>query len=186
MGLFSRKKHVIFSPNFKKCDFDNLLNFIDIGGTSQEWERLKKENQWVFPESEEEKFERYLKEVDVVATRYYAKLQEIQNDWSVLYNLKVYTGHIADNLEQKCLANIEDYKEMRRIDKKYRQKTALNIPAFQRLAMLYEKQERFEEAVEVCKQACALGMDERGRMARMIKKAGRTPTTKEQNILNKA
>jgi hypothetical protein len=48
--------------------------------------------------------------------------------------------------------------------------------------MLYEKQGRFEEAVEVCKHAYSLGMDERNRMARMIKKAGRKPTQAEENI----
>lgn len=190
MGLFDflerkQKKQNKFVPNFKKPDYDNWLNFLDSGGTSKEWERLKKENKWVFPESKAEKHERYLKEVDAVASRYYDKLQEIEKDWSVLYNLKNYTGPLADGFEKKCLANIEDYKEMRRIDKKYGQKTATNIPAFKRLAMLYEKQGRFEEAVEVCKQAYSLGMDERSRMVRMIKKAGRNPTQDEQRMIDK-
>ena len=84
-----------------------------------------------------------------------------------------------------CLSNIAAYKEMLRIDRKYGQKTATNIPALKRLAMLYEKQGRFEDAVNVCKQAYSLGMDERSRMARMIKKAGRKPTQEEQSLFDK-
>lgn len=184
MGLFSRKKQIKFVPNFKKPDYDNLLDFIDCGGSSKEWERLKKENKWVFPESEAEKYARYQKEVKVYADRYYKRMSEIQEAWSTIYNLGAYTGILADKFEKACLANIEDYREMRRIDSKYGEKTATNIPAFRRLAMLYEKQGRFEDAVEVCKHAYSLGMDERSRMARMIKKAGRKPTQAEERILS--
>lgn len=185
MGLFARKKKIKFVPNFKKPDYDNLLDFIDCGGSSKEWERLKKENQWVFPESEAEKFMRYQKEVKQVSQTYYSQMNRIQEDWSTLYNLSVYTGFFGERFEKLCLANIANYKEMLRIDKKYGKKTATNIPAFKRLAMLYEKQGRFEEAVEVCKQAYSLGMDERSRMVRMIKKAGRKPTPEEQSIIDK-
>ena len=182
MGLFGRKKNILFVPNFKKSDYENLMDFFGCGGTYEEWERLKKKNKWSFAESEVERHERYLKEVDAVADRYYTQLQKIQKGWSVLYNLNTYTGPLADKFEKTCLSNIENYKEMLRIDKKYGQKTATNIPAFKRLAMLYEKQGRFEEAVEVCKQAISYGMDERSRMARMIKKADRKPTTEEQSL----
>jgi tetratricopeptide (TPR) repeat protein len=185
MGLFRRKKQIKFAPNFKKPDYDNWLDFVGLGGTSKEWERLKKENQWIFPESKADKYERYLKEVDVVANNYFKQMQKIQEEWSMLYNLGTYTGLLADKFEKLCVSNIANYKEMRRIDKKYGEKTATNIPAFKRLAMLYEKQGRFEEAVEVCKQAYSLGMDERNRMVRMIKKAGRTPTQEEQRIIDK-
>lgn len=185
MGLFGSKKHIKFIPNFKKPEYDNLLNFVDCGGSSKEWERIKQQNHWVFPESKYEKYERYLKEVKVVADRYYKQLKELQESWSVMYNLKTYTGNIADTFERKCLANIEDYKEMREIDRKYGEKTATNIPAFKRLAMLYEKQGRFEEGIKVCMNAFSLGMDERGRMANMIKKAKRTPTPAEMKILEK-
>ena len=185
MGLFSRKKQVNFTPNFKKPEYDNLLDFIDRGGSSKEWERLKKQNQWAFIESETEKFMRYQKEVKKVANAYYTQMKKIQEDWSTLYNFGAYTGFLAERFEKLCLANIANYKEMLIIDQKYGQKTATNIPAFKRLAMLYEKQGRFEEAVEVCKQAYSLGMDERSRMARMIKKAGRKPTQEELSIIDK-
>ena len=185
MGLFNflKPKSINFSPNFKKSEYDNWLDFLSCGGTTQDWERLKAVNGWHFRERAVEKFERYQNEVKLFSDRYYKQLQEIENDWSTIYNLGAYTGQFADKLEQKCLANIADYIEMRKIDRKYGEKTATNIPAFRRLAMLYEKQGRFEEAVKVCKHACSLGMDERSRMARMIKKAGRTATAAERKLL---
>lgn len=185
MGLFGRRKNVRFVPNFAKSDYDNWMNFLGSGGSSAKWNRQKKKNKWAFAESEVETFERYKKEVNAVADRYYTQLPQIQEEWSVLYNLGNYTGSLADKFEKACLSNIEDYKKMLRIDKKYGEKTATNIPAFKRLAMLYEKQGRFEESVEVCKQAISYDMDERNRMARMIKKAGRKPTLEEQNLLDK-
>lgn len=185
MGLFSlfSKKTSRFVPNLRKTEYDNWLNFIELGGTSKEWDRLKAENGWRFRESQEERFERYLSEVKPFSDRYYSQMQEIQKCWSTLYNIGDYTGPLADNIEQKCIANIADYKEMRRIDRKYRETTPTNIPAFKRLAMLYEKQGRYEEAIKVCIEAYSFGMDERGRMAKIIKKAKRNPTPEEIKLL---
>jgi tetratricopeptide (TPR) repeat protein len=184
MGLFGRKKRTRFIPDFKKPDYDNLLDFVEQGGSAKDWNQLKRKNGWVFPESEVEKFQRYQAEVKKVADAYFSQMQKIQEDWSTLYNLGSYTGILANKFEKACLANIANYKEMLRIEKKYGQKTATNIPAFKRLAMLYEKQGRFEDAVEICKQAYSLGMDERSRMTRMIKKAGRKPTAEEQSLID--
>lgn len=184
-NLFKKEKHVSFRPNPKKTEYENWLDFLDCGGTSKEWERMKKENNWSFRESKEEKYVRYQKEIDASASRYYDLLSKIEKDWSVLYNSKEYNGPLAYQFEQDCLTNIECYKAMRAIDKKHGEKTATNIPAFKRLAMLYEKQGKFEDAITVCMQAFKFGMDERSRMTRMIKKVGRTPTAAELKILNK-
>ena len=182
MGLFGGKKKE-FIPDFTLPEYDNWLNYLDAGGSSREWEKLKKANMWTFPEGEEEKIARYQKEVDPVARKYYDRMTQIQNDWSVIYNLGDYTCALAHKFEEDCFKNIADYKKMSAIDAKYEQKTATNIPALKRLAMLYEKQGKFEEAIEICKQACSFGMDERSRMIRMIQKAGRAPTTEEERIL---
>ena len=58
-NLFKRVNRVGFYPNFRKDEYENLLEFINQGGTESEWERMKKANNWSFPESEVEKFERY-------------------------------------------------------------------------------------------------------------------------------
>ena len=184
-NLFGKKKKSGFAPNLKKTEYENWLDFVGSGGTSSEWKRLTGENKWRFDESKTDRFVRYQKEVKTVSARYYKHLQEIEKDWSALYHLGAYKGQLADILEKKCLANIADYKKMKQIDQKYGEKTATNIPAFRRLAMLYEKQERFEESIEVCKQAYSCGMDERSRMIRMIKKAKRNPTPEEIELINK-
>lgn len=185
MGLFNNRKTARFVPDFTEPEDENWLVFIGCGGTSVEWDCLKKKYNWTFPESETEKFMRYQKEVKKASDAYYSRLQIIEGNWSVLYNLGSYDTPLAEKFEKDCLSNIASYKEMLRIDRKYGQKTATNIPAFKRLAMLYEKQGRFEDAVEICKQAYSFGMDERSRMARMIKKAGRKPTQEEQSLFDK-
>jgi hypothetical protein len=103
----------------------------------------------------------------------------------VLYNLKNYNGKRADKFEKMCLNGIGCYIEMREINLQYNEKTPLNVPAFTRLAMLYEKQGEYEKAAFICKEACVLGIDERSRLVRMLKKAGRTPTAEEAALIEK-
>ena len=65
MGLFNflKQRSFVFQPNFRKSEYDNRLDFIAAGGTTQEWERLKAVNGWRFRESELERYERYQKEL---------------------------------------------------------------------------------------------------------------------------
>lgn len=173
-----------FFPNFELPEYDNWLNFFNSGGTTKEWESLKAKNNWKFKKSETEIFLQYQNDVKSISDKYYSLMDNIQKDWSVLYNLKDYTGKIAHKIEEECFEDIALYNKMREIDMKYGESSPTNIPAFKRLAMLYEKQEKFEEAIDICKQACSFGMDERSRMIRMIKKAGRNPTREELKIIN--
>ena len=39
-----------------------------------------------------------------------------------------------------------------------------------RLAMLYDKQGKYNQAIEVCKKAIEIGLDERPRLTRLLKK----------------
>ena len=174
-----------FKPDFSKTEYDNQLDFLSKGGTSEEWKTLKKQNGWKFKRDTVEIFEKYQKEVKNVADNYYYLLHLIQREWSVLYNLKDFNGKKANEFEKMCLNGICYYIEMRKIDLKYNEKTPVNVPAFTRLAMLYEKQGEYEKAVDICKEACALGIDERSRLVRMLKKAGRTPTAEEAALIEK-
>lgn len=191
MGIFkSLFKEIVkasedakFTPDFSKTEYNNWLNFIDKGGTSEEWKALVKQNGWKFKQDPVEMFERYQKEVKKAADNYFHLLPIIQREWSVLYNLQSYTGKQAKEFEKMCLNSIAYYKEMREIDLKYNEKTPLNAPAFTRLAMLYEKQGEYEKAAFICKDACLLGIDERSRLIRMLKKAGRTPTSEEISLI---
>lgn len=177
-----------FTPDFTKNEYENFLSFAELGGNSETWETLKIQNNWDFDkfnEYEYERFETYIKESEEVSTKYFKLLEKIQKNWSVMYNLKDFTGELAKTTEKECLEGIKCYKEMKEIDTKYGEETPINVPAFKRLAMLYDKQGRYEEAIHVCKKACSLNVDERPRMIRLIKKAKRKPSQEELNIINK-
>ena len=135
-------QEAMFSPDFNKSEYDNWLEFVSKGGTNEQWEHLKRTNNWAFKKSKVEVFAQYEKEVKYVADAYFALLQKIQKDWSVLYNTKHYVGVRANAFEKECLKGIDYYIRMREIDQKYGQSTPVNVPAFTRLAMLYEKQEK--------------------------------------------
>ena len=184
-GIIKTPKETKFTADLSKPEYDNWLDFVSEGGTTEEWEALKKQNGYKFKHSQVEKFEKYQKEVKKVSDNYYKLLPLIQREWSVLYNQKNYNGNKAKDFEKLCLNGIAYYREMRKIDLKYNEKTALNVPAFTRLAMLYEKQGEYEKAAFICKEACILGIDERSRLVRMLKKAGRTPTAEETTLIEK-
>lgn len=188
-NLFRKKKKVETKAKSEKAnhtmnraEYEAWLNFVSNGGTDEQWENLVKANNWHFKDND---YEKYTKEVQYVSDKYFDLLPIIQREWSVLYNSKDYIGKQAEEFEQMCLSAIDYYIEMRKIDLKYNQKTPRNVPAFTRLAMLYEKQGKFEQAAFTCQKACLLDIDEISRLARMIKKAGRTPTAEEEIILSK-
>ncbi|HJC49075.1 MAG TPA: hypothetical protein H9754_00600 [Candidatus Anaerostipes avistercoris] len=178
------KKKNDFSPDFNLSEYDNLLNFLDYGGNSDVWEIMKKENNWKFPKDSTEIFMEYQEEVRPISDKYYRLLKIIEKDWSALYNSKDYNSALSNKVERECIDAIECFKKMRAIDIKYGEMSPKNIPAFKRLAMLYERRSDYERAADICKQAIFLEMDERPRMLRMIKKAGRTPTDEEMELIN--
>ena len=113
---------------------------------------------------------------DSYENKYFSGMEEIEAMWSVLYNLKIVTGEKADMFEQKCLQNISDFQ---RIPPANTQATR-EVPAYTRLAMLYEKQERYDEAIAVCVDAIRRGIvydgskgQMYGRLARLIRKSGK-------------
>lgn len=113
---------------------------------------------------------------DSYENKYFSGMEEIEAMWSVLYNLKIVTGEKADMFEQKCLQNISDFQ---RIPPANIQATR-EVPAYTRLAMLYEKQERYDEAIAVCADAIRRGIvydgskgQMYGRLARLIRKSGK-------------
>lgn len=172
-----------FTPDFSKTEYENWLEFISRGGTTDEWKTLKRLNSWNFREDAIALYTKYQNELKPVSDKYYNLMTKIERNWSVLYNSKNYTGRLAVSFEKDCLDDIAYYKKMYEIDLKYGESSPLNVPAFRRLAMLYEKQERFEESVTICKEALLYGIDKRSRMLRMIKKAGRSPSVEEEATL---
>ena len=177
------------SIHIDATEYDSWLTFLERGGSTKEWENLKKECSFVFEESSVERFEKYKKDSHLNNQRYFKLLADIQKNWSVIYKRNRYTGRYAARFESKCLKCIECYKRMREIDKKYGETTPENAPAFKRLAMLYDKQGQPDAAISVCVSALQLGAWGDGmqnRLARMLKKAGRAPTKEEKELLENA
>lgn len=164
-------KYSWFEPDFSETENDNWIRFLQGGGgTSREWEKLKSVNGWTFYDPYRD---------------YFSLLHKIENDWFVLYNSKDYHGNMAGMMEKDCLIDIEYYEKMRKYDIKHHEKPPTDIPAFKRLAMLYERQGKLEEAVTVCRKACSYGMDESKRMKNLLKKIGREPTAAEARQIYK-
>lgn len=126
----------------------------------------------------------YQKAVTETSRKYYDLMEQIEVKWSVIYNLNDFNSTISSDLEKLCLLDIEYYKKYKSINQMYNQITPSSVPAYKRLAMLYEKQNKYEKAISVCKEACLIGVKEQTRLSRMIKKAGRKPTNEEIKILN--
>jgi len=143
--------------------------------------------EWKQREAESAKWHEHQKAVSSVSRRYYAGLEKLQSDWSVLYNLKDYVGERAKRYETDCKTNIKAYHQMAEIDRQYGENSALSVPAYKRLAMLYEKQGNYEKSVSVCKETLSHKIntdDARSRLIRMVKKSGRTLTNDEIQLID--
>lgn len=188
MGLFDRffknQKQNIFVPDFSKEEYYNCLDFIENGGTSEEWKSLVTKNGWKFKEDE---YEQYQRKIKVVADKYFPQMHEIERDWSMMYKSKTYVGCKADHLKSKCEENISLYKEMAKIEREYGHEPPPNAPAFKRLAMLYEKQGEYDKSIAVCVDALKSGACGDGtprRLERLIKKEKREPAPVEMHLIN--
>lgn len=115
--------------------------------------------------------------------KYYRGIEEIESMWSVMYNLKIVNGEQADIFESKCKSNLIDLYQMLDANRKYKYDSTMppHVPAYVRLAMLYEKQERYQEAIDICIEAIKVGAISDGnkgkmygRLARLIRKSGIT------------
>lgn len=111
-------------------------------------------NDWKERELQTEVFNKYQKELDPIAKKYYKQLQEeIKPGWSQLFKSKEYTGTLANNYEKLCIENIKLYLQMVKIEKKYNDYTSKRVLAYERLVMLYEKQKKYDKAIDVCNEA---------------------------------
>ena len=113
--------------------------------------------------------------------KYSKGVEEIEAMWSVMYNLKIVSGQQADIFISKCYENLADLQNMLQAERKYNYggDMPLKVPAYVRLAMLYEKQEKYQEAINICVEAIQAGAVNDGnkgkmygRLARLIKKSG--------------
>lgn len=166
-------------------DYEQWLDYISKGGTTEEWESLKDILDCEFTDESNIEFLTYQKELRPVFDEYSQLLSLLNNDWSILYNSKDYTSDFANVVENELYKSINLYKQIRTIDLKYDKDTMSGSKSFSRLPSLYERQGKYEKAIEACKIACSLDVDETKRMKRLIKKLKREPSFDEQNLIAK-
>lgn len=106
---------------------------------------------------------------------YYEQMEQIQEAWSVLYNLKAYDTDKADRFEDMCIDNIKNYFAMRSAEEgtPAEDDRDYDVPAYTRLAMLYERRGEYDKAIEVCAESIKdrWVKGEYARLARMIRKS---------------
>lgn len=187
MGLLSKlfaKNVFSFQPDFSKTEYDNWLEYLSQGGTTEKWKILKKENKWTFNPDPVEKHMKHEKEFRPVFKKYYDLMNKIESQWSTVYHSKDYTCKLACEIEKECYETIKLFEKLREIDLKYGETPMSGSKVFNRLAILYERQKNYEKAITVCKLACNLGIDETNRMKIMLSKAGRNASEEETYLMN--
>ena len=123
--------------------------------------------------------------------RYYNGMNNVENQWSVLYNLKSFEGELAAKYIRLCRSNIKAFNEMDQVGKQFRDyESPVVVPSYKRLAMIYEKQKKYAEAYKVCIDAIKNGISQdgtkagmKGRAARMLKKAKIVPDEEILDLL---
>lgn len=113
------------------------------------------------------------------ADSYYNNMEQIEVMWSVIQNLRAFNGDQAYQLEALCRQNITEYLKLSQFDKNHDIEPPHHAPCCVRLAMLYEKQGRYEEGINLCADSIKAGAyadgskgQMYGRLARLIRKSG--------------
>lgn len=129
-----------------------------------------------------------------LSDQYYRDLARIDTQWSVLYHLKDFNGNNARLYEKLCLKSINTFKQIyEEFCIPYDTIEFTCVPAYKRLAMLYEKQKKYDKSAYVCLDAIQHGVpneygDNDGgkmyaRLARMAKKSGLLDDVKIKTVL---
>lgn len=122
---------------------------------------------------------------DTIIKKHYEYIEKIGMAYTIANNLSLPDSPEMQKVIELCLQDIalapafsEYCKEMAKL---YNQNEYItNYSTFQRLAIIYEKQKKYQKAIEVCQQAIQLGFYKDGttgqmpgRLARLIKKANK-------------
>ena len=187
LSFLKSKNNRAFMPDFNKTEYENWLNFLEQGGTSQQWNNLKKENKWLFKKDSAKVNSQYEVKFRPLFNEYFDSATKIKSEWSVISSEKVYTGHRVELFIELCKHNIEAYRKMVELENKHNKDHLQEAEGYKRLAMLYEKQGEFDKAISICKEAIQQGdvKSMPSRLIRMIRKLNREPTEEEVALIKK-
>lgn len=107
--------------------------------------------------------------------KYFGNIEKIKNNSSVLYNLGVIDGSEMDDLIKLCKTNIEEFRTACTYWQKYGEETPPSAPAYERLAIIYERQKEYQKAIDISVVAIKDGLDPteyNKRIARLVRKSG--------------
>lgn len=112
-----------------------------------------------------------------VINEHFKNIEDIENKYKVLYNLKEFFGPRMDNLIDHCERDISIVEEYIAVHHRFGQQIPPSYVSFKRLAIIYEKRQEYDAGIEVCLKAIKLGFtdngDMYGRVARLLRKSGR-------------
>lgn len=163
--------------------FAVLIGFaIHMGNSSQKSNQNKvNESQLIATDSvinlsDSEKYMKYLTDSkrNKIVADYFNGMDKIKKNASLLYQSGITTGEPIDELIEQCYENIAQYDKWKKIANAEMEELPLNVPAFKRLAIIYDRQSKYDLELEVCKQAIARGLDMgmEARAAKCAKKLG--------------
>lgn len=131
-------------------------------------------------------YEAWEKEQRPIADRYFPQLLKIKNDWSEIYQSKNYFSSQADEFERFCKANLQLFLKLNEIDKTYNQSAISNVPAIDKLSLLYFRRKDYESCIDICNLGLSIGVNQdalRSRLIRSLKALKREPNDYEQELL---
>ena len=159
---------------------DVVIAFIALKNESTEDSSIRNES-YDSPYHHLEDLTMYNSHVVAYANKYYQGIDDIEAMWSVMYNLQIISGEQVENFIAKCYENLSDLQNLQIQKSQYGYDTQMpsKIPAYVRLAMLYEKQGNYEKAIDICVESIKAGATHDGnkgtmygRLARLIRKSG--------------
>lgn len=118
--------------------------------------------------------------------KYFKTMETVQTNASILYNLGITDGKKMDELIKLCYQNIDEFKLACNHWKRYGETAPPSAPAYERLAIIYERQEKYDKAIKICIDAIKAGLAEdkyKKRLARLLKKSNTENLEKYSDLL---
>lgn len=105
------------------------------------------------------KQEKYMQKINRLNKTFSFQNNEIQRLWSIMYEAKQFNGSIAEEFEKLCKNNIKLCLQMNKIDKEYDHDPIEFSQGYRRLCMLYEKQHKYNDLIDLCNEAISNGFN---------------------------
>ena len=122
-------------------------------------------------------------EFKVASNKYYSNMLKIEESWKTLQKDDFSSASDISCFISECTQNINDYKQMVAVGGDAAR--IFSVPAYKRLASLYEKKHDYYNAVAICSDAVQNEIDLTKKLSRNIARSGRIPTSSESSLIAK-